>query len=183
MSHSVAADGEEAQFTRLFEATYREVRSFIERRIGDQATVEDVVFATYLAARRHMDQVPDATTDAVLWLYGVAQARVAHAQRPKRSRYALDERQPRPAVARDGGSVAVSGDTDIIQTALTRLPQDDRWVLMLAAWEGLVGPPLAAVLGCSVSAAATRLSDAQARFADAVRAAEDLGVERGSRDL
>lgn len=58
-------------------------------------------------------------------------------------------------------------------TAFTSLREDDRKVLILAAWEGLTGRELAVALGCSDAAATTRLSRARSRLAASADAFDD----------
>jgi RNA polymerase sigma-70 factor (ECF subfamily) len=60
----------------------------------------------------------------------------------------------------------------VMRTALGRLSTNDREILLLAAWERLSGPALAAAVGCSRTAAAVRLFRARRRFAAALADAE-----------
>lgn len=161
----------EARFRVLFEATYREVRAFAVRRLPDRSAVDDVVSETFLVAWRRFEQVPTDHAEALLWLYRVAQYGVLNAHRGERRRHALRERMRAsvPAVAQDRDPlVALDDERETLVSAFATLPEEDRTVLLLAAWEGLTGQALAAVLDCTVTAAATRLSRARSRFASAV---------------
>jgi len=168
----------EARFRSLFEATYREVQSFAVRRLPAHTAVDDVVSETFLVAWRRFEQVPADEGEALLWLYRVAQYGVLNAQRGERRRRALRERLRAaiPAVSHDGHRLVVLDDeSETLASAFATLPEDDRTVLLLAAWEGLTGGALATVLGCSAGAAGARLSRARGRFAEAVELADQPG--------
>jgi RNA polymerase sigma-70 factor (ECF subfamily) len=185
MSDAPVSASAENQFKRLFELTYREVRCFAERRLRDLSAVDDVVSETYLVAWRRFEQVPVNDAEALLWLYRVAQYGVLNAERGARRRLALRQRVREATAAGSGDSdrvMVLDEETEVLAAAFATLTQEERTILLLAAWEGLTGRALAVVLGCSAGAAATRLSRARSRFAEAVRAAELLEEERGSRD-
>lgn len=176
MSDHAEAGAAAARFTTLYNATYREVRSFATRRLPDTDAVDDVVSETFLVAWRRFSQVPADPGEALLWLYRVAQYGLLNAARGTRRRQALRDRLRAavPAAAHDGRRVVVLDDeSDSLASAFASLREDDRTVLLLAAWEGLTGRELAAVLGCSDVAAATRLSRARARFAVAIASCDD----------
>lgn len=182
MSNSGGTASDEARFRTLFEATYRDVRSFALRRLPDVSAVDDVVSETFLVAWRRFEQVPADQSEALLWLYRVAQYGVLNAQRGERRRHALRERLrvAVPAITHDGDRVVVLDDEcETLTSAFATLPEDDRTVLLLAAWEGLTGQALAIVLDCTAATAATRLFRARARFAAAVESDE---VEGGAEE-
>lgn len=56
--------------------------------------------------------------------------------------------------------------------ALASMPEADREILTLVAWEGLSPAEVATVLGCSGAAARVRLYRARQRFARALEAGE-----------
>ena len=62
--------------------------------------------------------------------------------------------------------------TDLLR-AISQLSADDQEVLLLAGWDGLDSSGIAAVLGCSVAAARTRLSRARRRLAGRLNASLD----------
>lgn len=176
---------DEARFREVFTATYRQLRAFALRRLGDSAAVDDVVAEVFLVAWRRIDDVPADPREATLWLYQIAQYTVANARRGARRRDALHDRLRGAAAAAHGARAAVAtadGDDAVtLAFAFAELSEADRSVLLLAAWEGLFGEELGLVLGCSGAAAATRLSRARGRFEDAVRRAgtDAVLVERG----
>jgi DNA-directed RNA polymerase specialized sigma24 family protein len=56
-----------------------------------------------------------------------------------------------------------------VRSALARLPEGDRELLTLIAWEGLTRDELSVALGCTRATARVRLHRARRRFAEALR--------------
>ena len=155
---------------RRFETIVGEVYEPLQRYLRRRATIDDaddVLGDVLLTVWRRLDSVPD---DAILpWCYGVARRSLANTRRSAQRRLRLVERlqaQPPAAPARDP---AVIDDNPALTTALAVLPEDDREVLRLWAWEQLEAREIAAVFGISSNAAAIRLSRAKKRLAAALR--------------
>lgn len=175
---------QEERFEELFHATYRDVLAFALRRLRDRASADDVVSETFLVAWRRFEQVPADPSEALVWLYRVAQYGVLNAARSQRRRVALRDRirTTVPATALDGQHVVVLDDeAESLAIAFATLPEDDRTILLLSAWEGLRPGQIGIVLGCSAGAAATRLSRARTRFEDAVSGGDEFGNAEGDR--
>ncbi|WP_308168081.1 sigma-70 region 4 domain-containing protein [Nonomuraea sp. NEAU-A123] len=66
--------------------------------------------------------------------------------------------------------------TEAVRTALAALDPADRDVLALACWEELTGPQIAAVLGCSSTAARLRLYRARKRLARLLDTTDEVTV-------
>lgn len=180
MTHAASTASAEARFRTLFHATYTDLRSFAMRRVEDEA-VDDVVADTYLVAWRRLEQVPQDNGEALLWLYRVAQYGVLNVRRGVRRRLALRARlrATTPTVALGADRIVeLDDEADLLAHAFASLTEDDRSILLLAAWEGLSGERLASVLDISPTAATTRLSRARARFEAAVLAAEASEAQR-----
>lgn len=146
------------RFQRIFDECYPLVVAYARRRT-DHATADDVVAETFLVAWRRLDDVP---ADRPLpWLYGVARRTLANQRRGRDRRERLTARL---WVVEE----RISGEEDVahdaLLVALSKLPPRDQEVLRLAAWEQLPVSEIAAVLGCSVNAAALRLSRARRRL-------------------
>lgn len=145
-------------------------------------SVDDVVAETYLVAWRRFDQVPEDPSKALFWLYRVALYATKNSCRGDRRRQVLRDRL-RSTTPTHGSPNLSAGpledETDQLASAFASLSEDDRTVLLLAAWEGLTGPALATVLECSVGAATTRLSRARSRFKLAVDGPDDHELEVG----
>jgi len=81
-----------------------------------------------------------------------------------------------PDVARQGPGVLEPGGLEpgALRAALASLRDDDQEILRLVAWDGLATAQLALVLGCSPSAARTRLHRARSRLAARLGIGPDL---------
>lgn len=144
------------RFERLWAEHHEAVWAYAARRVGaDRAP--DVVHETFLVAWRRLDDVPAA---AAPWLLGVARNVLLHERRGAARRARLDERlagvlppPPEPTGA-DGELLA----------AARRLPQADRELLALLAWDGLTIAEAATVLGWRPVTARVRLHRARRRL-------------------
>jgi RNA polymerase sigma-70 factor (ECF subfamily) len=71
-------------FTRLYEATYRRVFSYLLARLGVQATAEDLLQEVYLAALRGLDRFRgNSEGEFIAWLFKIAHGRVVDHLRSK----------------------------------------------------------------------------------------------------
>lgn len=149
--------GREGRFRDLFDTHKAAVRAYAWRR-SPQAT-EDIVAETFAMAWQHLDEVPD---DPRPWLLRVARnvllngARSERRRRERESRWAAPDYEP-----------SFTGDIEgrsELRAALQQLPERDREILLLAAWERLDRASLATVLGCSKTAAGVRLHRARRRL-------------------
>ncbi len=165
-----AARTDPEAFTAVFERHAGSVHGFLARRAG-QHVADDLlgeVFATAFGARGRYDT---AVEDARPWLFGIAR-NVLHSHQRSGRRLA-------DAVAR----LPVEGPTDTwpdvdarldaasqahpVRRALLSLPDAEREVLQLVAWEDLTPTEAGAVLGIPAGTARSRLHRART----AVRAA------------
>lgn len=160
----------EDEFTAVYAAAYKPLLGYALRRCDTPEDAADVVAETFAIAWRRAADIP-AGDQARLWLYGVAHRVLANQRRGARRNTikaaALRAElaagtTPRPAPEPDGPAVA-----DVFRA----LPDRDRELLALVAWEGLSNPEIATVLGCSRNAVSIRLHRARKRFARALRAA------------
>ena len=148
-----------ARLERLFEQHYAAVLAYGLRR-APRAMAEDVASETFVIAYRRIDEVPAA---ALPWLYGVARRVLANERRAETRRDQLT--RALELVANSGRTEAAQGVPRELLAALADLPDTDREVLLLAAWEGLSSEEAAAVVGCSRVAMRARLSRARRRLA------------------
>jgi RNA polymerase sigma factor (sigma-70 family) len=140
------------RFEQVFDEHFRAVSAYARRRAAE-AEAEDVVAETFLVAWRRLDEVPG---DAKPWLLGVARRVLANQRRAAGRRLALTQRVARERVAEP--------DRRPILEALERLPESDRELLLLVAWDGLSTGEAAATLGCSRPAVKVRLHRARRRL-------------------
>jgi RNA polymerase sigma-70 factor, ECF subfamily len=152
----------ETRFRRLCEAHTAAVLAYALRRVPRQDAA-DVVAETFLVAWRRLDEIDRGRT-ALPWLYAVARRVVLSQQRTTRRQQAIAERvaaADRSVVPETPGAAA--GSPRLLE-ALAGLPEKEREVLMLSAWEELSSPEAARVLGCSATAYRIRLHRARARL-------------------
>jgi len=155
----------EERFTCLYDAYYSDVRAYAWRRGPD--TADDVVAETFTTAWQRLDSLP---AEPLPWLIGVARNVLLNLQRGERRRR---EREMRCAESDVTPSFAGAIEArSSLGAALQTLPERDREILLLAAWERLDRPGLAAVLGCTKATVAVRLFRARKRLAAALADAE-----------
>lgn len=161
---------EQARFEALYTGTFARLLGFACRRCDCAEDAADVVAETFAIAWRRLDAVPPGD-EAVLWLYGVARNVLANHRRGVARRRGLvvalaaeltEHYQPGPADS--------AGDEEVGR-AFRQLPDDDRELLSLVAWEGLDHGEIATVLGCSRNAVRIRLHRARKRLSRALDAA------------
>lgn len=160
MSTNPAA--QHSEFRDCFHRTHRRLYAYV-RRHCDEADCDDVIAEVYAAAWRHFSQLP---TDPMPWLIGAARKVLANhwRSRSRRQRLAADIAGIESLAAPDLADQSL--DRLTLVTALAKLSEDDRDLLLMVGWDGLDGDGVAAALGCSAEAARTRLSRARRRLLD-----------------
>jgi RNA polymerase sigma factor (sigma-70 family) len=161
--NGVAPDAR-AGFEQLFRDTRTDLLAYIMRRSQSAEDAADVLAETYLIAWQKLDAIPTGER-ARLWLFGVARNLLLKGASRRRSRHALVERlagelrsaHPTHAPVEDEGSSTV-------RAGLATLPERDREILMLTAWEGLTPKQIAAVVGTPVNIVRVRLHRARTRL-------------------
>ena len=135
----------------------------------------------FLAAWRRVDELPG---DSLPWLLSIARGVVSNRRRADRRGVALAERLARERAGVD--REPDDGFDTALLDALGSLSDDDRELLLLAAWEELSRAQVAAVLGVPRGTVAVRLHRARRRLAQALEARPSadrpgppVGVESG----
>jgi RNA polymerase sigma-70 factor (ECF subfamily) len=170
------SDEARRRFEQLMGQVYEPLQRFLLRRT-DPATADDVLGDVLLVLWRRLDDVP---AEAPLpWAYGVARKCLANTRRA-----AARQQQLVARVAAER-PVAEAADERLAE-ALEALPEDDRELLRLWAWEQLPPREIAAVLGVSANAAAIRLHRAKQRLRGSMdrkdaRSAGHEGLREGGR--
>lgn len=149
-------------FEQLFDDNARAVLGYAIRRVGpDEAA--DVLSEVMLVAWRRRDDLP-VESEARFWLLGVARNVISNRDRSNVRRERLGERL-RAELASATADIADDVGTRIaVRDGLLALPEADREILMLTAWEGLEPSEAATVLGIHAAAARTRLHRARTRL-------------------
>jgi RNA polymerase sigma factor (sigma-70 family) len=150
----------EETFRRVYAGNFEAVLAYATRRVTQPADAADVVAETFLVAWRRFREMPPGD-EARLWLYGVARRVLANHQRGSVRRERLRQRLLSFAAPDHGIDLP---SRLAVRDAVASLPEMDREVLMLTAWEGLEPREAATVLRISPAAARTRLSRARTRL-------------------
>lgn len=151
-------------FERLFRDTRSDLLAYILRRSSSAEDAADALAETYLVAWRKLEAIPTGDRGR-LWLFGVARNLLLKGADRRRTGDALVERlagELRRALA-----VRTPLDDErfeALREALAALPERDREILTLTAWEGLTPKQIAVVLGSSANVVRVRLSRARARL-------------------
>ena len=155
------------RFEELVGETYEPVQRYLRRRT-DPATADDVLGDVLLVLWRRLDDVPPSAP--LPWAYGVARGCLANNRRSaaRQERVALrlahTHRPSEPA------------DDDVLTECLDALPDADRELLRLWAWEQLTPAGLAQVLGITANAASIRLHRAKGKLKKLLLARKDGGA-------
>jgi RNA polymerase sigma factor (sigma-70 family) len=173
----MAATGERhRRFETVYAANQAQILGYVLRRTQNPDDAADVFAETFLTAWRRFEEVPDGEA-ARLWLYGVARRILANHHRGERRRSALSDRL-RADLAATWHHPEYAHDRAPVALAFRRLPEAQRELLALSAWEGLDYGQIALVLGCSRNAVRIRLHRARKQFAR-----ELAGMRPGSAEL
>ena len=153
----------EARFRALFEAHNRKVLGYALRRARSSSDAAEVMAETMMVAWRRLDSVPPGDA-ARMWLYGVAHKILANQHRGNLRRSRLFDRLASVVDSTPVDTSAASNDRLWIKAALATLPEADREVLALTAWEGLAPSEIALVLDLPSATVRTRLHRARTRL-------------------
>ncbi|MCU1670304.1 MAG: polymerase subunit sigma-24 [Blastococcus sp.] len=154
------SDSTEQVFDRLWLEHAPAVLRYARRHVLPDE-VEDVVAETFVVAWRRLDEVPPY---GLPWLLGVARHVSANVRRSRRRRAALSDRIADNSQDDADVSWPEPVQDDPVTTALRRLPDADRELLTLIAWDGLSHEEAAAAVGCSKGALKVRLHRARRRL-------------------
>ncbi|MEU5257356.1 RNA polymerase sigma factor [Amycolatopsis sp. NPDC021455] len=162
-------DERTAAFEAVYTATFDRLLGYALRRSDCPEDAADVVAETFTIAWRRFDDIPPGD-QARLWLYRVAHNVLANQRRGAVRRQHLSDALAAEAVARYRPAADAAAESDVSRVFRT-LPDDERELLSLVAWEGLDHGELATLLGCSRNAVRIRLHRARKRLAQALAAA------------
>ncbi len=152
--------------TQRFESIADEIADPLQRYLRRRASADDADDAyseTLLAIWRRIEDVPD---DAVLpWSFGVARRVLANQRRSAARRLRLVRRATATAPQQYTSGPEDAEDFPEVRAALDQLPDTDREVLTLWAWEELEPKEIAVVLDTTPNAVSLRLTRARTKLA------------------
>jgi RNA polymerase sigma-70 factor (ECF subfamily) len=162
MTESTAAD--RAAFEELFHAHSDAILGYLLRRTDAPEDGADALADTMLVAWRRIAEIPPGA-DARLWLFGVARNVLANQRRSSNRRDRLGERL-RVEVAAAVRGTGTDGDErdEVVRAAIRSLPEPDREILLLTAWEDLEPHAAAVVMDITPATARSRLHRARNRL-------------------
>lgn len=163
------------RFEELVAVVYEPVARYLRRRT-DPATADDVLGDVLLVLWRRLDDVPAGAE--LPYAYGVARGCLANSRRAAGRQERVVARlveQQRPR-----GPDPVDDSDGVLAEVLAALPDADRELLRLWAWEQLPPREIALVLGVSANAVSIRLHRAKARVRDLLTARKN-GEPTGQR--
>lgn len=153
-----------ASFEELFCDTRTDLLAYIMRRSRSAEDAADLLAETYLIAWQKVDAIPRGDR-ARLWLFGVARNLLLRRAGRDRSHHALVARLASEIRSAQVPHAPVDDErSPALSAALAALPERQREVVMLTAWEGLTPKQIAAVTGTPVNLVRVRLHRGRARL-------------------
>lgn len=151
----------------LIQEQFDGVWRFARRRCATAADADDVTAETFSIVWRKRHELPP-DQEVRPWLFGIVRRVVANHRRAEVRRSRLhqriaerESRQPSECPPFDEGDRTV-------WAALARLPERDRDLLLMKAWDGLDIADIAMTLGCSRNAVSVRMHRARRRLETAL---------------
>jgi RNA polymerase sigma-70 factor, ECF subfamily len=157
------SEADEDRFCALYEKARPQIIAYALRRTASREEAADIVSETFEIAWRRLEDVPPSPDD-LLWLYVTARHVLANSGRKLHRRAELTTRLAEGLRAVDVVEAPVDEAGLLALACLQSLPEEDRELLMLTAWEGLSSTEAGRVLGCSSTAARIRLHRARTRL-------------------
>jgi RNA polymerase sigma-70 factor (ECF subfamily) len=150
---------------------------YVRSQSGSQQDAEDIVQETFISAWRHAASYR-ATGSVRAWLLTIARHAVSHYYRLRVGEPAQPEALDQLALDAGWGAnvddSAARDDRELLETALGRLPREDRELLVLRELEGFSGEETAGLLQLTLPAMKSRLHRARLKFVAALRELEHV---------
>ena len=140
---------------------------FEHRARGAEAA--DLLSETMATAWRRIDAMPDDSTQARMWLFGIARNVLANAERAEQRRWKLADK------LRAHLTTATPPDDDQhaieVRDVVSRLAPDLRELVGLVHWDGFSITDAAGIIGIPASTARTRYQAARKQLAQSLTSA------------
>ena len=163
---------EPERFAVLFDRHAPHIHRYLSRRAGREVA-DDLVAETFLTAFAKRDRYDLSYTDARPWLYGIATNLVGQHRRHEARQYRIRQAataEPEMAghAERVAADVTAQAMRPLLSAALAALPDGDRDVLLLIAWEQLTYPEVSRALAIPVGTVRSRLHRARTKVRQAL---------------
>jgi RNA polymerase sigma-70 factor (ECF subfamily) len=147
------ANGEEAALAALYDATASLVNGLALRVLGDRGSAEEVTGDVYLQVWRQAVRYDGTRGAPLAWLLTLTRSRAIDRLRTGASQRA----RTAPIEAALRVASAVRQRRQVVRSALTHLPAEQRRAIELAYFEGLSHSEIAATLGEPLGTVKTRV--------------------------
>ncbi|WP_067486515.1 RNA polymerase sigma factor [Actinomadura hibisca] len=152
------------RYEHVYRAHSAAILGYLARRTEPPEDAADLAAEVFTVAWRRVADMPPGD-ETRLWLYGVARNVLANHRRGRTRRHRLADRL-REHLSR---SPHLHHDDDHdgtapVHAALAALPERDRELIALTAWEGMTPAEIAVVLDADPATVRSRLSRARARL-------------------
>lgn len=157
----VSGENDREAYVALYEAHYAQILAYLRRRV-DGATARDLAAETFLVAWRRQDK---SLERGLPWLYRTATLCLKNWERTENRQRRTAHRLAELTTANlESDPAEVHADRSALIEALRQLPERDREVLLLSAWEQLDNRTIAVVTRSTPGAIAVRLHRARRRL-------------------
>jgi RNA polymerase sigma factor (sigma-70 family) len=143
---------DEAAFATLLRRHGRMVWNVCRRHLGQHADAEDVFQATFLVLTRNASHIRNRQSLAS-WLHGVAYRLATRARQRQQSRRIHEQRAARPDGVVPSSEASWRELQEVLDRALSQLPEKYRNALVLCYLEGKTQEETARLLGCPLGTA------------------------------
>ncbi len=146
-----AKEGSPAAFAEIYDQYQPAIYRYIFYRVGDVATAEDLTSEVFVRLVEKSHQLVYRGRPLLAWLYTIARNLITdyHRRAGRATMFPLDERLVAGTI-----DLAKAPDHALTQqmlaTALARLTEDQRQVILLKFFEGLTNETVARTLGKSI---------------------------------
>ena len=186
-----ALSNDASTLSMLYEQFRRPIHSYIYRLLGNQEDADDVTQEVFVRACIAWDGLYERN-NLSSWLYRIAtnlcidllRRRKRISWWPLTYQNANDERfeggisDDSSSFLPDSGGIPEIAERDHIRHALANMPTEYAVALVLSAAQGIPYQEIAAIVGISPNAAATRISRAKRMFAEQYQRLSKEGVEK-----
>jgi RNA polymerase sigma-70 factor (ECF subfamily) len=149
----------------LFREHRAAVLAYLVRRVDEPEDAADLLTEVFVIAMRRPDRVPQGG-EAKLWLFGVARNLLANNRRGNHRRDSAVRSLAEALRTQAMTNPAPTGETAEVLRQLNLLPEADRELITLVAWDGLQPTEAAQVLGIKPGTARARLHRLRRRIRD-----------------